>query len=188
MPQPGSAFSISIPSYLANSKEHINTQEMGALQQVLLYWGRHWQGRKIIIHVDNRAVAHAVSNRSIRGAPMKVLRRCLLLATEYHCEVEARWISTKDNALADALSQFDHDRICDIALQLMAPPYNLQGLGLLTYSNRASRQARPTTSGVGSHPQLDETTILPGRASRPFVLSPASGTKTGDASLLNLHG
>jgi len=188
MPRPGSAFAISIPSYLANSKAHINTQEMRAVEQVLLYWGRHWQGRKLIIHVDNRAVAHAVSNRSIRGAPMKVLRRCLLLATEYDLEVEARWISTKDNALADALSRFDHDRIADIAPQLMAPPYNLQGLGLLTYSNLASRQARPTTSGVGSHPQLDETTILPGHASRPFVLSPASGTKMGDASMPNLHG
>lgn len=188
MPQSGTAFSISIPNYLANSKEHIITQEMGAVEQVLLYWGRYWQGRKLIIHVDNRAVAHAVSNRSIRGAPMQVLRRCLLLATGYHLEVEARWISTKDNSLADALSQFHHDRIADIAPQLMAPPYNLQGLGLLTDSNRTSRQARPTTSGVGSHPQLVETRILAGRASQPFVLSPASGTKMGDASLPNLHG
>jgi len=67
------------------------------------------------MHIDNRAVALALSNKTIQGASMQVLRRCLLLVTEYDIDIEAHWISTKENALADALSRFDYDRIADIA-------------------------------------------------------------------------
>ena len=38
-PEPGSAFSIPLPRHLSRSREHINTQEMRAVEQVLLYWG-----------------------------------------------------------------------------------------------------------------------------------------------------
>jgi len=88
---------------------------MQAVKQLLLYWGKKWRGKTVRMHIDNRAVAHALSNRTIRGASMPVMRRCLLLATEYDIDIEAHWISTKENALADALSRFDYDRIADIA-------------------------------------------------------------------------
>jgi len=82
-PRPESAFAISIPSYQAKAREHINTQEMCAVEQVLLYWGRQWKGKQLIIHTDNRTVAHALANHSIRGPPMQVLRTTLLLAADY---------------------------------------------------------------------------------------------------------
>ena len=72
-PEPDAAFSISLPSYIARAREHINTKEMRAVEQALLYWGRQWRGSKVIMHVDNRAVAHGLENQTIRGAPMNVL-------------------------------------------------------------------------------------------------------------------
>jgi len=67
---------------------------------------------------------------------MNVLRRWLLLATKYDLEIEARWIATGDNALADALSHFDYNRIANLAPQVTYPAFNHQNHGFLTYTNR----------------------------------------------------
>ena len=139
-PEPDAAFSISLPSYIARAREHINTKEMRAVEQALLYWGSQWRGPKVIMHVDNRAVAHCLKNQTIRGAPMDVLGRCLLLAAEYDLDLEARWIPTRENALADALSRFDYDTIANLASQLIYPTCNLRSRGFLTYSNRDCHQ------------------------------------------------
>ena len=37
--QPDTAFSIPLPQSLSKGQEHINTQEMRAVEQVLLHWG-----------------------------------------------------------------------------------------------------------------------------------------------------
>jgi len=72
---------------------------------------------------------------------MQVLRRCLLLASEWDLEVEALWIpSTKENALADALSRSEYNRIADLAPQLLHPTCSLPQRGFLTYRNRDSRR------------------------------------------------
>ena len=89
-PKPGCAFSIALPSNLVNSKEHINTKEMRAVEQALLHWGPIWRGKRVMVHIDNRAVFHALDNQTIRGTSMDVLRRCLLLAAEYDLEIRAR--------------------------------------------------------------------------------------------------
>ena len=115
-PGPGSALTIPIPLPLARGREHINAQEMRAVEQVLLHWGNEWKGMTLVIHVNNRAIAHAVSNRTIRGGSMNVLHRCLLPASKYDLDLEARWVSSRENALADELSRSQYDRIADLAL------------------------------------------------------------------------
>jgi len=101
---------------------------------------------------------------------MQVLRRTLLLAADYDLELEAIWISTKDNTLADALSRLDWDRIATIAPQLTSPSCNLRKLGFLTYSNQDSLQVPPTISGVALHPQQEETMTPQGLTSQPSAL------------------
>jgi len=90
------------------------------------------------MHTDNRAVSHGLVNGTIRGASMTVLRWCLLLATEYDLELEPIWISTNENALADVLSRFDHDRVTNLAPQLLPEVCRLPNHGLRRYSNRGS--------------------------------------------------
>ena len=55
-PELGSAFLIALPRYLARMNEHINTMELHAVEQALLYWGDRWRGTKVLMHIDNRAV------------------------------------------------------------------------------------------------------------------------------------
>jgi len=74
-----------------------------------------WKGKRVLLHTDNRTVAHGIANGTTRGGPMQVLRTCLVLATENDLELKARWISTKENALADALSHLDYNRITALA-------------------------------------------------------------------------
>jgi len=98
------AFSIALPRGIIRKKEHINTQEMRAVEQALLHWGSSWHGKRVLLHTDNRSVAYGIAKRTIHAGSMEVLRRCLLLTAEYDLELEAEWISTNANALADALS------------------------------------------------------------------------------------
>ena len=137
-PRAGSAFSIAFSHHLTRFREHINTQAMRAVEQVFLHWGREWKGKALIMHTDNRAVVHALANKTIRGTSMQVLRRCLLLPTEYDLDLHARWISTKDNALANALSQFEYQKVADIAPQLISPNFNHLRRGFQTFSNQDS--------------------------------------------------
>ena len=99
------------------------------------------------MYIDNRAVVHALENLTIRGATMNVLRWCLLLAIELDLEIDARWIPTNENGLADALSRFDFDKITNLAPQLISPIYNPWDRGFLTYSRQGSRPWQRTTSG-----------------------------------------
>jgi len=94
----------------------------------------------LVMHIDNKAVVHGLKNRTIRGGSMHVLRRCLLLATEYDLELEAQWVSTKENTLADALSRLEYNRIADLAPQLLPPTCNLLDRGFRAYSKRDYHQ------------------------------------------------
>jgi len=136
---PDMACSISLPRYIIRTSEPIKTKEIRAVEQALLHWGKNWQGKKVIMHTDNRAVAYGIANRTIRGESMTVLPRCLLLAAENDIEVETKWISTTDNALADALSRFNFENIANLAPELLPPTTSLWDLGFLTYSRQASQ-------------------------------------------------
>lgn len=120
-PKPSSAFSITLHRSMMRVNEYINTKKMRADEQPFLHWGVEWKGKRVICHVDNQAVFHVLENRTIRGASMELLRRCLLLAAEYDIEIEVRWIPTKENALADMLSRFHLDKITNLAPQLTYP-------------------------------------------------------------------
>jgi len=74
-PKPDSAFSIPIPLSIAKAREHINRQEICAVEPVLLHWAAKWKGKSPIIHVDKCAVAHGIAQLTIRVASMPVLRR-----------------------------------------------------------------------------------------------------------------
>lgn len=148
IPLPGHAFSISVPRCLNKNNEHINSKEMRALEQVLLHWGKDWRGCKVIMHIDNRAVAYAISNRTIRGASMSILPRYLLIAAECDLEIECQCILTKENTRANVLSRFDLDRITNLAPQLTHPTSSLRKRGFLIYNKQGSPASKHTTFGV----------------------------------------
>jgi hypothetical protein len=116
------AFSVALPRHLLQRRppEHINTRELRAVEQCLLHWGRSWAGHSILFHVDNTVALHGINNGTTRGEPMKILRRMLLLAATFQVhDLQAVWISSEDNALADALSRWDRNRIANLCPQLL---------------------------------------------------------------------
>ena len=108
-----------------------------------------------MLHTDNRTVAHGLVNGTTRGGPMQLLRRCLLLATENDLVLEASWISTKENTLADALSRLDYNRITDLAPQLIYPAANRQQLGSRIFSKQDSSPPLSTIFGTALRSQPD---------------------------------
>ena len=94
----------------------------------------------MIMHIDNRAVVDGLENQTIHGSSMDVLRRCLLFATDHDLEIEARWIPTNVNTLADALSRFNYEKIANLAPQLIHPTSSLRDRGFLTYSKLGCRR------------------------------------------------
>jgi len=65
------------------------------------------------------AVRDALTNPTIRGGSINVLRRCLLFACQWDVDLEARWISTKETAVADALSREDNETLAKIVPYLV---------------------------------------------------------------------
>lgn len=188
IPQPDMAFSIAVPRDVSRKKEHINTQEMRAVEQALLYWGPSCHGKRVLVHTDNRSVPYGIAKRTIRSGSMEVLRRCLLLAAEYDLELEAEWISTNANELADALSRFDYEKITDLAPQLIQEICSPQKHGWRTYNTRDSLVSPPIICREASHPPPDAIT----KALDPFLgfsaSSPTTATTTEDASQPKLPG
>jgi len=182
-PQLHCAFAISISPNPSERNEHINTQERRAVEQALLYWGPIWKGKRVLLHTENRMVAYGIAKGTSRGGPMQVLQRCLLLATANDSELEARWISTKENVLANALSRPDYNRITDLAPQLIYPAANLQEPGSRIFSKHGSPPPLTTPVGRALCLQLDETIIRLEPASPYSVLWPTTSTKTADVSL-----
>jgi hypothetical protein len=126
------AFSVALPRHLLQRRptEHINTRELRAVEQCLLHWGHSWAGHSILFHVDNTVALHGINNGTTRGEPMKILRRLLLLAATFQVhDLQAVWISSEDNALADALSRWDRNRIANLCPQLL-PLVNSRPLAL----------------------------------------------------------
>jgi hypothetical protein len=126
------AFSVALPRHLLQRKptEHINTRELRAVEQCLLHWGHSWAGHSILFHVDNTVALHGINNRTTRGEPMRILRRLLLLAATFQVhDLQAVWISSEDNALADALSRWDRNRMADLCPQLL-PLLDMRPLAL----------------------------------------------------------
>jgi len=120
-PNPGSAFPITLSPRQSGSQEHMNTKARRAVGQALLHSSRIRKGKRVISQVANCTVFHGLDNQKIRATTMHVLRRCLLLGTEYDLEIEARWIQTRDNALAAAIFRFDYNRIANLAPQAGFP-------------------------------------------------------------------
>jgi len=45
----------------------LNTKELRAVEQALLYWGERWRETKVLMHIDNRAVVYGLENLTMRG-------------------------------------------------------------------------------------------------------------------------
>ena len=104
-----------------SSSSHINVHELEALLVAFDIWAKSWHKCKVIVYTDNTTAFNGLSNLTLRGPGNKPLRQLLLLAAQHDIIIEARWIKSEDNGLADALSRKNYPLIANLCPHWQAP-------------------------------------------------------------------
>ena len=80
--------------------------ELVTLLVACLVWGDHWRGQRVQVMCDNMGVVGCVSRGwSGDARTMALLRHLLFAAARRDCTLEARFVPTKENGAADAVSR-----------------------------------------------------------------------------------
>ena len=145
----------------------INFQEMDtvllAMQRCYSYFEHH----QLVIFTDNTTVFHGLCHRSVRGSAMDPLRKITLLAAVHDIDIQAQWIPTHENTLADPLSRRDFAKLANL-FPLLAqepnPPSSLETHPNPGTPTLASPVSQSVTYGGASAPIPDEYTTQPDAA------------------------
>ena len=86
-----------------SSSSHINVYELEALLVAFDIWAQSWQQCKVIVYTDNTTTFNGLTILILCGPGNKLLRKLLLIVTQNDIIIEACWIKSADNGLADAL-------------------------------------------------------------------------------------
>jgi hypothetical protein len=114
-------FSVHCPRRFRH--EHIQVKEMLAIVQAVLCWGKDFSHKHIVFHVDNDAVVGGINKHSIKSTPtMALLKSLLLLACRLDFIFSSVWLSSADNAIADAASRFSFTRMFELTPHLYPKP------------------------------------------------------------------
>lgn len=127
----------------------IQFKEAYAVLQAILRWGDEWAGSHVTFHVDNEAVYNWLNSGSGRSPnSMGVIRMIFMLAAHLNFSFSSVWISTSENALADAASRFQYSRLFQLrpTLDRTSSSTKSQITGIRRTLN--SRDAQPSTSGM----------------------------------------
>jgi hypothetical protein len=102
----------------------IDWKEAYAVLFAFAKWGQLWAGHSVVVMCDNTVVVNAINSRSVRGQAIDPLQLLFLTAALYDIEVSSKWLSSKDNWIADALSRFELEKIADIFPQFQSVAQN----------------------------------------------------------------
>lgn len=133
----------------------IQFKEAYAVLQAILRWGDCWQGCHIIFRVDNQAVVSWLSSGTSKSPnSMSIIRLISMLAACLDFSFSSVWVSTTDNALADAASRFQYSRLFRLSPTLEKTSSSTKSQIIGIKRTLTSLDARPSTSGTVSHPAL----------------------------------
>ena len=97
-----------------HSSEHINTLELRAILFAFQLWGPYFHRCRVVVNTDNTTAHNGLVSRRLRGRSNIPLREILCIAAHHDITVEPRWLSSKDNALADALSRDNSTTVANL--------------------------------------------------------------------------
>ncbi|XP_067681481.1 uncharacterized protein [Haliotis asinina] len=90
--------------------------ELFPIVVALKLWGNCLSNKKVMFTCDNQAVVHIINKQSSKNKRVMALVRCLvLLSLQHNIIFHAKYISTHENAIADALSRFQWHRFHQMA-------------------------------------------------------------------------
>ena len=100
-------------------------QELYALTAAVLTWIHHFRNKHIWLFCDNISVVHMI-NTTASGCTncMVFLRLVVLQGLVYNVRISAKYVSSKDNFLADSLSRLDLRRFRHLGpqMEILATP------------------------------------------------------------------
>lgn len=110
----------------------INEREVRAITTSFQLWATRWKHSSVCIHTDSTVALSGLQNTVVKGPGNYPLREIFQLAAVSDITLHAKWISSADNGLADALSRFDRLRVSSLCphwdtsdLPLLYPSYNI---------------------------------------------------------------
>ena len=96
--------------FINNCDPSIEFLELYALVAGIFTWEESLQNMRITVFCDNKATIQMVNNTTSSCVQcMKLIRLLTLNCLKYNRRVRAKFVSTKDNAIADALSRLQFD-------------------------------------------------------------------------------
>ena len=97
-------------------KLSIAFQELYPIVVAALIWGRNWARKRILFKCDDLATVYAIcKGRSKSPAIMKLMRRLVLVATEFNFMYSAEHVPGSKNIIADSLSRLQTVRFRQLA-------------------------------------------------------------------------
>ncbi|KAF4616706.1 hypothetical protein D9613_008807 [Agrocybe pediades] len=164
--------------------EHIQVKEMMAVVHAVLCWGEELSRKHVVFHVDNEAVFSGINNLTIKSVPtMFFLRKLIQLACRLDFSISSVWLSSSENAVADAASRFSFTRMFELAPYLNPKPSSKRLRIGGTPSALSSQKPSPFTYGMASPPAHEEPTQRARNLSSTFPVSTACTTLTAPSSL-----
>jgi hypothetical protein len=136
-----SSFPVSARVPRAHRSRLIDWKEAYAVLFAFAKWSPQWRGSLVVVHCDNRIVVSALNSRSVRGPAIDIIQSLFLLLTLDDIEVQATWLSSRDNWIADALSRFEFEKIANIFPQYKDPSLRRRHSGSPMSALRARLQA-----------------------------------------------
>ena len=104
-------------------EKDIQVKEFYAILHAVLCWGGAWKGSHVVFHCDNQAVVDVLNTGTNRSdGTMHLMRTLQLLAAALDFSFTSFWISSEDNAVADAASRFMYTQLFKFAPHLNKTP------------------------------------------------------------------
>ena len=111
------AFSARIPH--SHCTWLIDWKEAYTILFAFTLWSNSWHNCLVVIHCDNQTIVSAVSSQTTCGSTIDLLQALFLVTTLNNIKIQAMWLSSKDNWIADALSRFEFSKITNIFPQFL---------------------------------------------------------------------
>ena len=103
-------------NFCAMAQPSIKYLELFAVTVAVINWLRLFENRRIILFCDNQAVVNMINNLSSTFKNCMVLVRMIVLESlARNARVFARYVNTKENGKADALSRLQFHRFWKLA-------------------------------------------------------------------------
>ena len=108
-------------TFMENHKPSIEYLELFALTVGVVNWIKLFKNKRILLFCDNQAVVHMVNNMSAKCKnSMALLRIVVMEGVVNNVRIRAKYIDTKSNEKADALSRLDFKHFARLAKDSMS--------------------------------------------------------------------